>query len=364
MNMFWAKYFTTENLINLGIAIGILLFVFLFRKIFTTLMYKFFSGINKQARTDLSMKFFQSFEKPVHWLFFVIGLYIAADYFPYMKQDNILFLHLVRSSIIVLIAKGLYNLSSATSLIFSNMNENSKFKVDDILVPFLSKAIRFIIIAITISIVAMEFEYDVSGFVAGLGLGGLAFALAAKDALANLFGGIVIISEKPFTIGDWILTPSVEGTVEDITFRSTKVRTFAQAVVTVPNATLANEAITNWSQMGKRQVSFNLRLTFDTPIDRIKLVVQNMEDYLKNHPGVHQETIFVKLDQYKENGLDIMFYFFTKTTNWEAYLNVKQEINFHIMKTLENEDVSIAIPSRRVYAESVDPNTSNVKSSS
>lgn len=357
--MFWTKIITTENLINLGISIGILLFVFIFRKIFTTYMYKFFTRLNKKSRTEFSMKVFLSFEKPVHWLFFVIGLYVAAEYFPYMKQDNELFLHLIRSSIIIFISWGLYDLSSATSLVFANMNDNSRFKVDDILVPFLSKAIRFIIVTITISIIALEFEYDVSGFVAGLGIGGLAFALAAKDALANLFGGIVIISEKPFTLGDWILTPSVEGTVEDITFRSTKIRTFAQALVTVPNATLSNEAITNWSKMGKRQINFNLRLTFDTPIERIKTVVGQAETYLKNHPGVHQETIFVKFDQYKENGLDVLFYLFSKTTNWEEHLNVKQEINFEIMRLLEAADVSIAIPSRRVYPQPVEIDEKN-----
>lgn len=358
---FFTTHFTTENLIGLGISIGILLFAFLFRKVFTKAMYNVFSQINKKSRTELSMKVFLSFEKPVNWLFIVIGLYVAAKYFPFMEQKNILFLHLIRSSIIILITWGLYNLSSSTSLIFANMNEHSKFKIDDILIPFLSKAIRFIIIAISISIIALEFEYDVSGFVAGLGIGGLAFALAAKDALANLFGGVVIISEKPFTIGDWILTPSVEGTVEDITFRSTKIRTFAQALVTVPNATLANEAITNWSKMGKRQISFDLRLTFDTPIDHVKSMVEQMEDYLINNPDVHQETIFVKFDEYKENGLDILFYFFTKTTNWGDYLDVKQEINFKIMEMLEEADVSIAIPSRRVYAQPVENNNEPIK---
>ncbi|MFP3359363.1 mechanosensitive ion channel family protein, partial [Planococcus sp. SIMBA_143] len=130
------------------------------------------------------------------------------------------------------------------------INHKYNVKIDHILIPFFSKALRLIIVAIGISVIAQEFEYDINGFVAGLGIGGLAFALAAKDALANLFGGIIIITEKPFTIGDWIKTPSVEGTIEDISFRSTKVRTFAQALVTVPNATLSNEAITNWSKMG------------------------------------------------------------------------------------------------------------------
>src|SRR5699024_6731493 len=130
-------------------------------------------------------------------------------------------------------------------------------KIDEILVSFLSRALQFIIIAMAISIVLQEFDYHIGGLITGLGIGGLAISLAAKDALANLFGGVVIVTEKPFTINDWIMTPSVEGTVEDISFRSTKVRTFDQALVVVPNATLANEAITNWSKMGKRRISLD-----------------------------------------------------------------------------------------------------------
>src|SRR5699024_3369647 len=111
-----------------------------------------------------------------------------------------------------------------------------------------------------------------------------AISLAAKDALANLFGGVVIVTEKPFTINDWIMTPSVEGTVEDISFRSTKVRTFEQALVIVPNATLANEAITNWSEMGKRRIYFNLRITYNTPTETIEIVENQMKPSLRAHP--------------------------------------------------------------------------------
>ncbi len=224
-------------------------------------------------------------------------------------------------------------------------------KIDNILIPLFSRALRFIIVAISISVIAQEFGYDINGFVAGLGIGGLAFALAAKDALANMFGGIIIITEKPFTIGDWILTPSVEGTVEDISFRSTKIRTFAQAVVTVPNATLSNEAITNWSKMGKRQITFTLRVTYDTPREKIEKVISEVEELLRSHRDIHQETIFVNVDAYKENGVELFLYFFTKTTDWGKYLKVKEEINLFILDLLEMEQVTLALPTRKLVME-------------
>ncbi|HLR79279.1 MAG TPA: mechanosensitive ion channel family protein [Bacillota bacterium] len=345
----WEVYFSQENLINLAIAIGIFLLFLLFRKIFTTYVFKILLKISRKSPAQLFEEIFLAFEKPFQWFFIIIGVYASVKYFPFLSQSNPLFLKLVRSALIVLVAWGLYNLTSPTSILFKRFNANSKVKIDDILVPFLSKGIRFIIIALSISVIAEEFDYDVNGFVAGLGLGGLAFALAAKDMIANLFGGVVIVTEKPFNIGDWILTPSVEGTVEDITFRSTKVRTFSQALVTVPNATLANESITNWSKMGKREVTFNLRLTYDTPAKRVKEVVDEIEDLLKSHPGVHQETIFVTFDQYIEDGLEIFLYFFTKTTDWGEYLRVREDINLRILEILDQKQISIAIPSRRLY---------------
>src|SRR5699024_10501115 len=202
-----------------------------------------------------------------------------------------------------------------------------------------------------ISVILEVFNYKISGFITGLGLGGLAFSLAAKDALSNLFGGIIIITEKPFTIDDWIMTPSVEGTIEDISFRSTKVRTFAQALVTVPNATLANEPITNWSKMGKRQITFQLKLTYDTPKESIKTITSRIKDLLTTHEGIHQETIFVHVDEYATDGLAILLYFFTKTTNWGEYLEIKEEINLRICNIIEETGAEIAIPSQKLYTD-------------
>lgn len=340
---------------SLGISVAIFLLFMLFRKVFYRYIYRLILKLSKKTPTDFFNHVFVAFEKPFGWIFVVLGIYVAMAYFPFFDQSHPTFIKLMKSSIIVLIAWGLYELSSASSLLFTKLDERLNIKVDKILIPFLSKTIRFIIIALSITIIAEQFDYSVSGFIAGLGLGGLAFALAAKDAIGNLFGGIIIITEKPFSIGDWIMTPSVEGTVEDINFRSTKVRTFAQALVTVPNSTLANENITNWSKMGKRQVQFELGVTFDTPRETLQRTIQRIEEMLQNHPGIHPETIFVKFDHYGTNSLNLFFYFFTKTTDWEEYLNIKQEVNFEIMEILEDEGVAIAYPTRtlRVDAEEI-----------
>ncbi|GAA0450900.1 mechanosensitive ion channel family protein [Alkalibacillus silvisoli] len=346
---FWEYINNIELWIDLGIAFGILLVFLLLRKLFAKYVFYFILKLTNKSGSDLLNFIVKSYERPVRTLFVIIGIYIAVDYVPFINQQNDLFESLIRSSVILVITWGLFNLASSSSLLLMKVSDKVNLEIDQILIPFISKAIRFIVIAISLSIIAQEFGYDVSGFVAGLGLGGLAFALAAQEVIKNLFGGIVIITEKPFTMEDWIETPSIEGVVEDITFRSTRVRTFSESLVTIPNSTLSNEPITNWSEMGKRRIFFNLGVEYTTPRDKLETVVNRVRDLLENHEEVHPETIFVNFDKYNDSSLDIMLYFFTKTTVWDEYLEVKEDINFKIMDILKEEEVSIAFPSRTLY---------------
>ncbi|WP_347552420.1 mechanosensitive ion channel family protein [Pseudalkalibacillus hwajinpoensis] len=345
-----------ETWIQLGIALGIFLIFLILRKIFAKYIFNLFLKLSRKSSTEFFTHLFLAFERPVRMLFVIIGLYISVRYVPFWNHHNDIFLQILRSALIFLAAWGLYNFSSASSLFFHTVNDKYNLKIDSLLIPFLSKTIRFLIVAMTFSVIAGEFNYDVNGFITGLGLGGLAFALAAKETIENFFGGVVIITEKPFSIGEWIKTPSVEGVVEDITFRSTKIRTFAQALVTVPNARLANENITNWSKMGKRQITFHLGVTYDTSSDRLETCINRIERMLRDHEEIHPETIFVSFDEFNQSSLDIFLYFFTNTTTWGDFLNVKQDVNFKIMRILEEENVSFAFPTQTLHVENMPSN--------
>ena len=343
---------SAKHLKEFGIALGIFLLFLVFRKLFTKYIFKLIMRLIDKTKINFLSNIFRAFEKPMQWLFTIIGIYLAVRFYPYIDQEKIWFMRFIKVSIIILVAWGLYNLSSTSSAFFRRVNERTSFKIDEILIPILSKTLQFIIIAITATVVLQEFGYSIEAFIAGLGLGGLAISLAAKDALANILGGVVLISEKPFTMGDWILTPSVEGTVEEISFRTTRIRTFADALVTVPNATLANENITNWSKMGKRQITFSLRIVYDTPTQKIERVVERINRLLKEHEGVHPGTIFATFDKFQEDALEIYLYFFTKTTVWGEHLAVREDINLKILDILDEEDIEIAIPTRRLKMES------------
>ncbi len=222
---------------------------------------------------------------------------------------------------------------------------------DQILIPFLSKFARVILVALAVSVVAEEMGYNVNQFIAGLGIGGLALALAAQQTLSNIFAGFMIIIDKYFSVGDWIYSPSVEGVVEEVNFRTTKVRTFAKSLVTVPNAQLTSEAVTNWSKMPKRRVVFHLGVTYTTPREKLQQCVNDIRGMLENHPEVHKEKIMVFFEQFNDSSLDIFIYYFTVQTDWEEHLRVKEDVNFKIMELLENRGVSVAFPSRSIYFE-------------
>lgn len=353
---------SSSSLYTLGEAVGILLLSIILGKLFAKYIFKLVLNITHKTKTDLDQNLWVAFEKPLRMFIIITGAFIALRILPLYISSDYIVLKLYRSSIIAMISWGFFNLTGSSSLWLEQLSEKYKFDIDKILIPFFSKALRFVVIALSISIVAQEWNYNVTGFIAGLGLGGLAFALAAKDAISNIFGGVVIITEKPFSLGDWIETPTVEGTVEGITFRSTKIRTFSHALVTVPNSTLANEAITNWSKMGKRRITFDIGVTYSSTRQQLQRCVDEIRSMLQQHPEIHKETIFVHFDKFNDSSLNIFLYFFTHTTSWGEWLKVREDCNFKIMEILEKQQVEFAFPSTSIYFENALERKNSVES--
>jgi MscS family membrane protein len=211
------------------------------------------------------------------------------------------------------------------------------------------RTLKILIIAFGASTIVHDWGYNVAAFVASLGLGGLAFALAAKDTLANFFGSLMIFADRPFEIGDWVESKDVEGTVEHIGLRSTQVRTFAQAVVSVPNAIMANTAVTNWSRMGKRRIKTTVGLTYGTTSEQIEAIRSNILNFLQNSEDIHPQTVFVYFNNFGDSSLELFLYFFTKTTNWEEYLEARQRINIKIMEIVKAHGSDFAFPTQTLH---------------
>lgn len=330
------------------ISAGIMAIFLLFNRILVKYVFAYLKKKFKASEQALMWR--QAFERPLRLFIMMLGIYLGLKYLlPVRWEAAIALDRLFRSAVIAMIGWGLLILSNQSSFLLEGISKKIRLDDSSMLIPFLSKVLRFIVFVLTITLIGSEWGFSINGLVAGMGLGSLAIALAAKDTLGNIFGGIVIILEKPFSKGDWILTPSVEGFVDDITFRSTKIRTFADAVVTVPNASLADQPITNWSRMGKRRVSFTLGVALDSDTERLGAAIKRIEAWLIDNEKIDQTTVLVKFTEFNESSLGIFFYFFTKTTVWAEHLEARQEMNLAVMQVLEEEGIKLAYPSHRIF---------------
>ncbi len=257
--------------------------------------------------------------------------------------------HLFKALLTVIVAWGLFRLVDAAAVFLSELARRSDSPLDDSLVPLLRKAGKLLIGILAFVLAAQNLGYSVSGLLAGLGLGGFAFALAAKDTIANLFGGVTILADRPFRAGDWITFDQTDGVVEEIGLRSTRIRTFAKTVVSVPNQTLANATVENHSLMPKRRVKQVVGVTYDTRPDQMRELVRRVEELLRGHPDVHQEFMLVKFTDFGPSSLDLLIYYFTATTDWERHLAVRQEINLAVMDIVAELGLSIAFPTQTVH---------------
>ena len=193
--------------------------------------------------------------------------------------------------------------------------------------------------------------FDISGFIAGLSIGGLAFSLAAKDSLSNIFAGIVILVDKPFTVGDWIACNNIEGTVESISFRSTNIRTFPQALVYIPNSLLSTTPIINYSRRGKYRLAITLGVTYSTTGTQMEELVAKIKDFLVNDPDVYKEDLSVNFDNLNASSLDVRIVCYCRTTDFDTYCKSKEKINLALLHIMEEVGTSAAFPSTSVYIE-------------
>ncbi|MBU3102368.1 mechanosensitive ion channel family protein [Clostridium sp. DSM 17811] len=333
---------------------GVFVLFLLLKKIFAKYVFKIILKLVNKTKFNADTKIAAAFERPLINFFEVLGLYFAFKILTYAFFIKIVDIDNVFSSaIIVLISWGLYNLTGESSLLFERMHKAYDVKVDKILFPFISKTLRLIIIALAITIIAEKWGYNLQGFIAGLGLGGLAFALAAKDAAANIIAGMSIILDKPFTIGDWVKSDVLEGSIENISFRTTKIRTIDEALIIVPNSKLTNEAVINFSRRGKRRVSFSLELNYITSRQKLEICVSRVRSMLENHPQVNKEGILVRFDKLSAASLDILVCYFADTPDFDECFRIKEDINFEIADILHQEDISMAFPRSGIYVDSL-----------
>ncbi len=346
------KYLINEIDFNKLILVGIIFIASIFlRYIFSFLLVPIIRKLANRTKTKIDNDIIDIFEPPINALILFVGFFLIAEVLISNKKIELFLFRVLKSFIIFEFCWILYRSEILFNKALKKIFQKKRLETALNFLPVFNKFIKVTIFILGFLLIIQEWGINIGALITGLGIGGVAVALAAKDTIANFFGSIMILLDTPFKIGDWIQTPKLEGVVEDIGFRSTKVRTFAQALVSVPNSQLANDVIINWSKMGKRRITYKLGLKYNSPASKIKECLSNIREMLNNHPDIHKDTIFVYFNDFTDSALEIFLYFFTFTTNWKKYLEVREDVNLKIKKIVEEAGLEFAFPSTSIYLE-------------
>jgi MscS family membrane protein len=211
-------------------------------------------------------------------------------------------------------------------------------------IPLIKKTLAAFFFVFSILVVFESLGFEVKTFLTGLGIGGLAFALAAQDTIANLFGSFVVVMDQPFYVGEYIRIQGHEGTVEEIGLRSTRLRTAQRTQIVIPNKTVAAEVITNFTRMPQRRVDAVLGVTYDSPLEAITRMLADVRALLRADPGVHQGQIVVSLADFSETSLRVQILYFTADPDWESHMAVRERVNLAILRACAARGVTLQYP--------------------
>lgn len=350
-NLFEITFFGQYTYGHLLWSFGIVLLTFIFRNVLTRFFFTKLKSLATRTKTDYDDRLIDALEKPASLFILFFGLYLAIAVLPMEEEMFNFFTLLFRGVSTLLVFWGI--------LRFLDVLADVVIKVSDLkgstvgaFVPLMKKATRVFVIIVGIIMVIDNLGYSVGGILATLGLGGAAFAFAAKDTIANLYGSFALAMDRPFKVGDWIMVGNeVDGDVEEIGLRSTKIRTWPKTVLSIPNNVLANEMINNWSQMPKRRVKQIVGVEYGTSTKTMEALVEDIRQLLREDEGVNQEFTLVNFTDFGESSLNILVYYFTTTTAWLEHMDVRQRVNLKIMDAIEARGSSIAFPTRTVHLE-------------
>lgn len=291
-------------------------------------------------------------QRPLNWFIWLVGLTLAAEIGARVADDTLLefLLPLRKIGVILLITWFLVGFISRAEENFRDP-EFTDEPVDETTVRAVGKLLRMSVVITSVLVLLQSMGYSISGVLAFGGIGGIAVGFAAKDLLANFFGGLMIYMDRPFSVGDWVRSPDqeIEGTVEDIGWRLTRIRTFDKRPLYIPNATFTHISLENPSRMSNRRIKETIGVRYDDAA-RLPDIVKAVEKYLAEHPDIdHDQILMVNFNAFAAYSLDFFIYTFTKTTDWKTYHQVKQQVLFDILQIIADHGAECAFPTSTVH---------------
>ncbi len=306
-----------------------------------------FRGVDKDTWNSLR----DSFKKPLAVFLMLLGIYGTLELLPLSPKTDLLLARGLKIGFILTAAYGAYHLEGVLAALFGKLNARMNLQSSELLKQFSLRVIRFVVAVLAATLVADQFGINAGSIVAGLGIAGLAVALAAQDTLANIFAGIVLIMDKPFDVGELVQVENHTGIVENINFRSTRIRLLTQELVTIPNSAIAKGPITNLTRRNQRKAEVRLELGKGVHRKALLEFIDELEGILRNTDGIDPATVLVRLESYAVTGPVLNLTFMTDTAEWEEYVTIRQEAVLSLMEALERNEIKTA--RQRVQIETI-----------
>jgi MscS family membrane protein len=338
-----ARFFPGEmdNATARWLACGIIILgAILLRRILTAIIFSPLKEISKKMENKLIIP---SLEEPTATLIMLCGVIAALTVVPLWESvPNIVWLG-ERGALTAVL---LWALGCAGGAMIDHFTSGAKARRlhAAAFMPLIKKTLAAFFAVMSVLVVCESLGFEVKTFLAGLGIGGLAFALAAQDTIANMFGSFVVVMDQPFYVGEYIRVGAFEGVVEEIGLRSTRLRTAQRTQIVIPNKTVAAEVITNLTRMPQRRVDAAVGITYDTPIEKVQAVLADVRALLQADPGVHKEQIVVSLADLADSSLRVQILYFTADPDWISHMAVRERVNIAILRAFAARDVSFAYP--------------------
>ena len=329
----------------------------------STLIYRVFSFIAERVfnriisrmglEQEASAKYMWMVSRPtsVFIIILLLMLFIPALQLPvtYSKYINIILRVMVPLFGTII----LYRSVTIVSIFLTRIARRTDSSLDDQLVPLLRKTLKTFVITIGTLLILDNLNVPILPLLTGLSIGGLAFALAAQDTIKNFFGSIMIFVDKPFQVGDWITANDVDGTVEEVGFRSSRIRTFRNSVIYVPNGKLADNTIDNHGLRNYRRFYTQIAITYDTPPELIEVFVNGLRQIVENHPHTWKKNYHVYFNDMAASSLNIMFYIFFQVPTWGEELRCRHEVLMRIMELGKEMGINFAFPTQTLHIENM-----------
>lgn len=347
------SYFFNDSLgfglFEIVLSVSILFIMFVLRNFLIRKVFKFITPQNIVEKHHLYNSVVEGIRSPLSLFIFLFGLFLAISVYPLsIELRRFLWMVFQGSTLLIFVWAAI----AVVDAFFEIFAESLKKKKSPLFgfFPLLKKSTRIVMVILGSLMAVKTMGYEIGPLLATLGLGGIALAYASQDTVANFFGSLCIVLDRPFQVGDWIeVNSKVNGTVTSIGLRSTRIRTFMATSLSIPNRVLANDTINNWSKMPKRRVKQVIGITYETKPEVIKMIVEDIRTLLQDDDDINQEFILVNFTGFGESALEILVYYFTKTTVWTEFLDVQQKINIQIIEIINKRGSSIAFPTRTLY---------------